>query len=220
LVAALSMSFAISSLRSWPYIALVLAVAVSADSVSGQESGAATDQHGDVGHAFPNEAPIFMGNTAKGGENSFTAGLEYERRLGGRFGAGLFLDWAANHHEREFIVGATAVYRPGLGNLKLLAGPSLELEEHEPSKSTVEENGSGQSRVSGFFSCDWERIMGSSSANSSWCLRSTGMPPKRTTHSSLGWGRVSRFERWSDHRLPAFSFERGESSGGGIGDRC
>ncbi len=92
------------------------------------------DQGGEHEHHPRNEILAFVGNTSKGDENSLTVGLDYERRLGERFGTGVFLDWAANHHEREFIAGVPVVYRPGLGDLKLQVGAGVELEEEVASE--------------------------------------------------------------------------------------
>lgn len=116
----------------WTLAGLVLILGSWSTPASAQEGADQGEEHE---HHARNEILAFVGNTSKGVANSLTFGLDYERRLGERFGTGVFLDWAANHHEREFIAGVPVVYRPGLGDLKLQVGAGAELEEEVASEA-------------------------------------------------------------------------------------
>jgi len=101
------------------------------DTIAGQEPEQVDHrEHGlhDAHGLYDNELSIFVGNTNKGAENSPTLGLDYVREITHKVGAGIFFDWAANHHERSFIVGVPLFYKP-FNELTFVAGPGVEREK-------------------------------------------------------------------------------------------
>ena len=74
-----------------------------------------------------NEVAVFLGDTRKDGHDTFTIGLDYERRLSERHGVGFLADWAATDQEREFIAAVPYFYHPPqLPGLKFIVAPGLE----------------------------------------------------------------------------------------------
>lgn len=82
----------------------------------------------DHGARFANEVMLFVGDTRKDGANAFTVGADYLRSIGHHWGVGIFLDYAREEFEREYIAGAGLFVAPipGVPDLHLFAGGGWE----------------------------------------------------------------------------------------------
>jgi|GEM_PF-5694883 len=109
-------------------LVLLLALPLHAQQASGRP-GATGDVHPDdhASHAA-NEVMLFVGDTRKGGSNAFTVGFDYLRSIGDHWGAGIFLDYARDEFEREYIAGAGLFVAPipAVPNLHIFAGGGWE----------------------------------------------------------------------------------------------
>lgn len=76
-----------------------------------------------------NELGIYLGMTESGGDNGFSVGIDYERRLNQRFGIGFTVEHTGSDF-RENIVAVTFNWH-AWKELKLFAAPGLEIEDDE-----------------------------------------------------------------------------------------
>jgi hypothetical protein len=108
---------------------------------SGQEEH--EGEAAEVAHVeYNNEIALFFGGTRRSGETAFTFGFDYGHSISEGFGTGVFFDWAADHTEREFIVGIPLYYETGLGHLVGTLG--LGVERVNELNQPTEEGGSDE----------------------------------------------------------------------------
>lgn len=101
-------------------VAAAVSLACLAGPVAAQEAGA---ESADLAHR--NQLALFLGGTDYEDRVAFTVGLDYERRLGERFGVGVLADWALGGEGREFVLAPAVFYRP-LPRLRLDVATGIE----------------------------------------------------------------------------------------------
>jgi hypothetical protein len=85
--------------------ALALAVTLPVATARAEEPAGA-------GHAHRNDLALFVGATNVDNTQRPTLGIDYERRLTPRFGAGVIADWVFGGEGREFILAPAGFLRP------------------------------------------------------------------------------------------------------------
>jgi len=85
--------------------------------------------HHEGHHDFKNSLALFLGVTDEPGHGTVqTIGLEYAHRLSKNWAVGGLVDYAGPD-QRNWIAAPVVYWKPGLGNLILLAAPGVEYHE-------------------------------------------------------------------------------------------
>ena len=92
----------------------------------GSQVALAEDEWAEEGR---NEIGIYLGVTESGGDEGFSVGIDYERRLSLRFGVGGVVEHTGADF-RENILAVSFIWHPWK-ELKLFAAPGLEIEDGE-----------------------------------------------------------------------------------------
>ena len=116
-----------------PVTCAIICLLLLGGGASGQEHGPETGAA--AHHGYRNAVGVFGGAAThlKHDNTGVAVGLEYVRHIGGRFGLGVFGEYASSRLERDIIVGVPLEWSP-VGGLALLVAPSIEsldLEDEE-----------------------------------------------------------------------------------------
>lgn len=107
--------------------ALALAACLPASTAGAGDAG-----HAGTGHDHRNDIALFLGSTNVDNTQRPTLGIDYERRLTPRVGAGVIADWVFGGEGREFILAPAGFLRPvPTVRLVLAAGFQRNREERE-----------------------------------------------------------------------------------------
>lgn len=137
--------------RGLPIAGFAFLIAGAGAPLAGQSTSSGGHAADEEHHFHRNDVAVFLGATtpldkARGGETSFTAGVEYERRFTRVLGAQALADFSFGDLKREAIFAALLTVRP-IAPLRFSLGPGAELVEEDK----IEEDGSTSTKNKAYF---------------------------------------------------------------------